>query len=298
MESRVRRSGMKFGNRASLRAAKVNLTMPPHARGGRIVGAPVWRFLQAFRKRTWNGVQSAPLLTLSERSQRELEALNSSLTIAVRPPSTGKQRPLKRVYLHAKHQMAPDRVGRTLWKGHRRLGRSIKQIVGPLRPWWACIRGNEELALVLRAEQAPNRNSRVTLGPELDAIGMPRVQLNWQMSRLDRHSVAALVDAFSIELATKDLGICEPAEWLRGDAEDWVTDDLISAHPLGGYHHMGTTRMSDDPRRGVADSWGRVHGIDNLYVAGSSLFPTSGWANPTLTIVALALRQSSHLLAR
>ena len=58
---------------------------------------------------------------------------------------------------------------------------------------------------------------------------------------------------------------------------------------------MGTTRMSDDVRQGVTDSYGRVHGIANLYVAGSSLFPTSGWANPTLTIVALAIRQAEYI---
>jgi choline dehydrogenase-like flavoprotein len=70
---------------------------------------------------------------------------------------------------------------------------------------------------------------------------------------------------------------------------------LVSAHPIGGYHHMGTTRMAEDPRRGVTDARTRVHGIGNLYVAGSSLFPTSGWANPTLTIVALALRTADEV---
>ncbi len=61
---------------------------------------------------------------------------------------------------------------------------------------------------------------------------------------------------------------------------------------------MGTTRMSDSPRTGVTDGWGRVHGVHNLFVAGSSLFPTGGWANQTLTILALALRQADHLLSR
>jgi choline dehydrogenase-like flavoprotein len=61
------------------------------------------------------------------------------------------------------------------------------------------------------------------------------------------------------------------------------------------WHHMGTTRMADDPRRGVVDVACRVHGIRNLYVAGSSVFPTSGFASPTLTIVALALRLADHL---
>jgi choline dehydrogenase-like flavoprotein len=60
-------------------------------------------------------------------------------------------------------------------------------------------------------------------------------------------------------------------------------------------HHMGTTRMSRDPRHGVVDADSRVHGIENLYVAGSSVFPTSGSANPTLTIVALALRLARRI---
>ena len=75
----------------------------------------------------------------------------------------------------------------------------------------------------------------------------------------------------------------------------WVSDELISAHPIGGFHHMGTTRMASDPRRGVADGWGRVHGLPNLHIAGSSLFPTGGWANPTLTILALALRSADRI---
>jgi choline dehydrogenase-like flavoprotein len=64
---------------------------------------------------------------------------------------------------------------------------------------------------------------------------------------------------------------------------------------LGGLHHMGTTRMSADPRSGVVDRDCRVHGIGNLYVAGASVFPTVGWANPTMTVVALALRLASHV---
>jgi choline dehydrogenase-like flavoprotein len=70
---------------------------------------------------------------------------------------------------------------------------------------------------------------------------------------------------------------------------------LISAHPLGGFHHMGTTRMADDPHFGVTDGWGRVHGVANLHIAGSSLFPTGGWANPTLTILAMALRTADRM---
>ncbi len=78
----------------------------------------------------------------------------------------------------------------------------------------------------------------------------------------------------------------------------WETDPLIGNHPIGGFHHMGTTRMADDRRAGVVNANCRVHGVENLFVAGSSVFPTSGWANPTLTILALALRLGDHLDAR
>ena len=80
------------------------------------------------------------------------------------------------------------------------------------------------------------------------------------------------------------------------EGEDWQFDPLVSAHPIGGYHHMGTTRMSDSPHEGVTDSYGRVHGIENLSIAGSSLFLTSGWANPTLTIIALACRTAAAIV--
>ena len=61
------------------------------------------------------------------------------------------------------------------------------------------------------------------------------------------------------------------------------------------HHHVGTTRMHADPGQGVVDAHGRVHGLTNLFVTGSSVFPTGGFANPTLTIVALALRLAEHL---
>ena len=107
-----------------------------------------------------------------------------------------------------------------------------------------------------------------------------------------------VVSAVSRAFESRGLGRVEPAEWLDGGSGAWQFDPVVSAHPIGGFHHMGTTRMADDPRQGVTDREGRVHGIDNLYVAGSSLFPTGGWANPTLTILALALRTAERIVAR
>jgi choline dehydrogenase-like flavoprotein len=122
---------------------------------------------------------------------------------------------------------------------------------------------------------------------------VPRVKLDWRLSKIDVRSVAILVETLGRELERLGLGKVEPADWLGGG--EWKTDPLISSHPIAGYHHMGTTRMGEDPRTSVTDADGRVHGIGNLWVAGSSLFPTGGWANPTLTIVALALRSAEKI---
>jgi choline dehydrogenase-like flavoprotein len=145
----------------------------------------------------------------------------------------------------------------------------------------------EPLRLLSRAEQAPNPESRVTLGPERDALGRRRARLDWRLSPIDRWSVRHTLELIGQEIADAGIGRFELA--LTADASSWPV-------PVrGGAHHMGTTRMHDDPRHGVVDRHCRVHGVSNLYVAGSSTFPSVGYANPTLTIVALAIRLSDHV---
>jgi choline dehydrogenase-like flavoprotein len=269
----------------------------PHARGGSITGASAWRMLRAFAKRRSGGVEYSPLLVPSPSLQEKLGVLNSAMTVASRRPVGGRPPLMKRAYLHAKHSTAPTRTGRGMWKLRRRIGRAVKQFTGPARPWWEYVRGRSELAIAIRAEQAPNPQSRVTLDREVDATGMPRIRLDWRLGRQDVDSVAALVETFATQAQVLGLGEVKPAAWLRDPARQWLFDDLISDHPIGGYHHMGTTRMAENPKLGVTDSHGRVHGLDNLFIAGSSLFPTSGWANPTLTILALRLRTADHILS-
>ncbi len=140
--------------------------------------------------------------------------------------------------------------------------------------------------LTLRAEQRPNRESRVRLTKEHDAVGLPRVEVDWQLSPDDRASLGRAVELVAHEFGRAGHGRVQTAH--RGDA--------IAEGPVGiGCHHMGTTRMHDDPRRGVVDANCRVHGTTNLYVAGSAVFPSYGWANPTLTVIVLALRLADHL---
>jgi choline dehydrogenase-like flavoprotein len=147
----------------------------------------------------------------------------------------------------------------------------------------------DAIEIVARVEQVPNPDSRITLGAERDALGMPRAHLDWRLTDVERHSIIRSLELFGAELAGRDVG---RLQLLLTEDGDWPAD--LS----GGWHHMGTTRMSDDPADGVVDANGKVHGVDNLYVAGSSVFATAGSGTPTLTIVALTLRLHEHLTGR
>lgn len=150
-------------------------------------------------------------------------------------------------------------------------------------------RGGPEPAYVLswRSEQAPNPISRVRLTDETDALGMPRVRLEWRLTDLDLNTLRTAELLMAQEIGRAGVGRLRLPE--DDGTRPWA-DDLV-----GGSHHMGTTRMTRDPRLGVVDENCRLHGTPNLFVAGSSVFPTGGSANPTLTIVALALRIADHL---
>jgi choline dehydrogenase-like flavoprotein len=139
-------------------------------------------------------------------------------------------------------------------------------------------------------EQAPHPDSRLTLSDELDDLGTPRVRVDWRLSELERRTARTAVDVLDAELRRLGLGRVVGTEWLEGD--DWA------ARLEDAFHNIGTTRMSADPATGVVDPDCRVHGVPGLFVVGSSVFPTSGYANPTLTIVALALRLADHLASK
>jgi choline dehydrogenase-like flavoprotein len=143
------------------------------------------------------------------------------------------------------------------------------------------------------AEQAPNRDSRVTLSSERDALGMPRLKVDWRITDLDIESLQKSYAVLARELQRTGTGV------LSFDPS--VLAERARRTGIVGGHHIGLTRMSVEPRDGVVDPDCRVHGIDNLYVNSSAVFPTSGQANPTLTLLALSLRMAdtiSHSHAR
>jgi choline dehydrogenase-like flavoprotein len=142
----------------------------------------------------------------------------------------------------------------------------------------------------VNVEQFPNPASRVTLSDERDALGQRRLVLDWRPSVPEKQTIRRALELVADEFGRLGLGRVHISSMPDGDR--WP------ATLWGSRHLMGTTRMSDNPRTGVVDATCRVHGVDNLYVAGSSVFPSSGYANPTLTIVALALRLGDELRRR
>lgn len=138
-------------------------------------------------------------------------------------------------------------------------------------------------------EQAPNLKSRIVLRDEKDALGLQRVALDWQISELDKRTIRTLGLETAKEFARLDIG--------RVKLKDFIFTEDIEKNLGAHCHQMGTTRMSELPKDGVVDKNCKVFGINNLYIAGGSVFSTGGGVNPTLSIVQLSLRLADHLLS-
>ena len=139
-------------------------------------------------------------------------------------------------------------------------------------------------------EQEPNFDSHIALSEnQRDAFGIPRVKLDWRKTEFDVETVRKTVIELGSLLARQDLGRARLADWVLQDGP-WPEDQSF-----GGYHHMGGTRMSASAAEGIVTPDLRLWGMENMYIAGSSVFPSGGHANPTLTIVQLSLRLADHL---
>ncbi|MCC2692693.1 GMC family oxidoreductase [Nodularia sp. LEGE 04288] len=135
--------------------------------------------------------------------------------------------------------------------------------------------------LRIDSEQIPNPFSRVTLSDQRDNFGLKRLKVDWQYTDLDVDSPIKTAQLIKQALTQSDAGQIR-----------LLPNTIPKA--LGG-HHLGTTRMASSPVHGVVDENCQVHGVNNLYIASSSIFPTSSYANPTLTIVAIAIRLADYI---
>ena len=229
-------------------------------------------------------------LALSEKVRRELGLLGCAITLhnPADPRDSlhiearaGGYREIHAIRGSLRCGRLPDRPARRALRLIADAPRTLRRIGKALFPpaWKHAVIG-------CRSETAPDRENRVELSAEKDPLGSRRVRLHWRPSELDLRTIAEfqgiLRTQFSCQFARELI-------WHAPGEPGW--GDRVAA----GAHHFGSTRMHSDPSQGVVDETCRVHGVSNLYVAGSSVFPTGGWTNPTLTILALTLRLSARL---
>ena len=138
------------------------------------------------------------------------------------------------------------------------------------------------------AEQQPNPDSRVGLDTDVDPLGMRRIKVDWRYTRGDVETVERSLALLAADVAQSGVG--------KLDYDPQSVEFEMTRYGAYGGHHIGTARMGADPHTSVVDADCRVHGVGNLFVASAATFPTSGQANPTLTVVAMALRLARHLV--
>ena len=228
-------------------------------------------------------------LALSEEIQASEEVANCAVLLQYIPDMDSGVGALRRMWADIKEKEVPDELGKEIW-------RVVSDINGAAGAIWQRLAGNAprvdnpaEIVLDIRSEQVPNRESRVMLADDVDAMGLRRTLLDWRMGDQDRRTMEVMARTLGAEFGRLGLGRVRLEDWLLAKDGGWTKEVVESSH------HMGTTRMSTDPAQGVVDVDCRVHGLENLYVAGSSVFPTGGQVNPTLTIVAMALRLADTL---
>jgi choline dehydrogenase-like flavoprotein len=187
-------------------------------------------------------------LGLTEHTQQSLELLNSYVQLEPIYPDTFSARLLRKI-----------------------------RVPGPLR----------HIAVVSYLEQAPLAQNKVSLLPETDALGVPRVKISWNLHPVETNTVLKLHSLLGENIKRMGMGTLD-TEMLKSSPPEWL-------RLRDGGHFASSTRMGTDPQTSVVDRDAKVHGVRNLYVAGSSVFPTSGNANPTATFIALSLKLGEHL---
>ena len=214
-------------------------------------------------------------LAISAQKQEELKILNG--TVSLEPLEMAKGMP----------------AVIDVWTGDKKKNEEIFKSWDKQSAKASSVREYNSFELMTRIEQAPNPDSRVSLDDEADALDMPRAKLNWALTPLEKRSIRTIHHLLAQELGKAGIARLKLMDYLQDEK-----DDSWPSFTGGGWHHMGTTRMGNDPKTSVVDANCKVHGINNLYIAGSSCYVTAAAPNPTLTLIALTLRLSDHLKGR
>ena len=231
------------------------------------------------------GKKARAELAITENTQTELKILNGTVSLSPLLLAKNIQPNIK---LWSKQD--PRQSADALHKNNDDAGTMSKKVFMRLSSEY-----NQAYELFTRIEQMPNPDSRVTLDlEEKDALGVPRTKLNWVLNPLEKRSIRTIYHLIGQQMGMTGIGRVKLMEYLQDENDDTTWP----ASTGGGWHHMGTTRMNNDPKQGVVDQNCKVHGISNLFIVGSSCYTTSGSVNPTLTLIALSIRLSDHVKER
>jgi choline dehydrogenase-like flavoprotein len=247
----------------------------------------------AFRPRRSGGIKFQPMFRLAPRTLRDERLLSSSGVVLFHTSQSasidsGKLllRSLRRRELRAQAGAA----ARVALREPMPLVRAFARFAVLRQP---ALDSTARPVLAVGCEQAPNRDSRVLLSDRRDAVGMRRVALDWRLGEAEIRAWRRSAEIAAGELGRTGLGHLDLDSFRIPDDPDQLSGIAVD---IG--HHIGTTRMGASADTGVVDRECRVHEIDNLYVASSSVFPTGGFSNPTLTIIALAIRVADTIKRR
>jgi choline dehydrogenase-like flavoprotein len=257
---------------------------PDRAQAARLSGS-----FGAFPRRAHGILQYEVGFALSGAAQRRHGLLNASAGLYFMPGEASAWEAAKRL-----------RGAVTGSSGRRADLRDVGRVAGGAITAWPHLWGRYvtgaprllrggTVNVIADLEQVPSPDSRLTLSDDRDALGVRRLVADWRLSTEERRTCRFFADAIAVEIQRLGLGEPKLAPWLEDGAANAVPE------LAGNYHFIGAARMAHSAADGVVDPNGQVFGQENLFVASSAMFPTGGHANPTLTIVALAIKLADHL---
>jgi len=279
---RIQRDGLGNGNDLVGRFFMEH----PHGRTGNVVLSDRFLPFDLYRGEIIRGASVKAVVTFSPQLLAAEGLSNVYFNFGVRTTRSDGERSASEILKYAREWELPENLG-------THIGNVIADLDDVVEAVYHRLTDDAdpvgELGLHCRVEPIPDPDSRVALTNRRDRLDMRQVALNWEPGDLALKSLNRVVEVLATEVGRIGLGrmsIRRPGE------NGWPAGFAVSGH------HIGTTRMHQRPELGVVNSDCRVHDIDNLFMAGSSVFPTAGCNNPTLTIVALALKLADHLKSR
>ena len=246
---------------------------------------PPWRY---FGYVTSKGFRYHNKMQLRPELQTRLETLNVACTLGpVYKENKGRDRTLNLLRKMVRERARPS-AAEALRMAFEMPGVAAhllsQRCLGEAPEW-------KDMAIAVHCEQSPLGSSRIALSEERDELGLRRTELTWVISPEEIYSLRTFIRVAAEAFRREGFAEVEiPANFLEDD-------EVVLALCGDSNHHMGGTRMSSDPADGVVDANLRLHGVANGYVCSASVFPCSGFSNPTHTMLALAMRLADRLVA-